>query len=110
MTQKYLIFLADMKSMGIPKPVAEYRFAPPRRWRFDFAWPDIEPKLALEIEGAVWTNGRHTRGSGFVKDMEKYNTATIRGWLILRVTPQEVNSGEAARLIRSCFSERINLC
>ena len=27
------------KAWGLPVPVAELRFAPPRRWRFDWAWP-----------------------------------------------------------------------
>ena len=74
---------------GIP----EYRFAPPRRWRFDRAW--LEYNLAVEIEGGVWTGGRHTRGSGFVNDLEKYNHAVMLGWRILRFTPQQVRSLEA---------------
>ena len=28
-----------LRPAGLPLPVAEYRFAPPRRWRFDRAWP-----------------------------------------------------------------------
>ena len=57
------------RALKVPPPVAEHRFAPPRRWRFDWAWPDH--MLALEIEGAVWTGGRHTRGAGYLRDMEK---------------------------------------
>lgn len=82
---------------GLPHPTPEYRFAPPRRWRFDLAW--VGRKLAVEIEGAVWRQGRHTRGSGFVADMEKYNAAALQGWLLLRVTPQQVASGEALQLV-----------
>lgn len=62
--------------------VPEYKFHPTRRWRFDFAKPD--EKIAVECEGGVWTGGRHTRGSGFVKDTEKYNQAAILGWRVLR--------------------------
>lgn len=64
--------------------VREYRFHPTRKWRFDLAWPDS--MVALEIEGAVWVQGRHTRGSGFAKDMEKYNAAALLGWRVLRTT------------------------
>lgn len=70
---------------GLPAPVAEHRFHATRRWRFDYAWPDH--KLALEVEGGAWTGGRHTRGAGFVKDIEKYNAATLAGWRVLRTTP-----------------------
>lgn len=69
---------------------AEVRFHPTRRWRFDFA--DPETMMALEIEGGVWTGGRHTRGKGFLRDIEKYNTATSLGWRIFRTTPQHFGS------------------
>lgn len=67
----------------------EYRFYPPRRWRFDYAIIDL--KVAIEIEGASWTQGRHTRGKGFIADMEKYNRATLEGWRVLRYTPQQID-------------------
>lgn len=91
-------FLYYLDFLRIPTPVAEYRFAPPRRWRLDFAWP--EQKLALEVEGGIWTGGRHTRGSGFIGDMEKYNTLAIMRWHLLRVTPAQIKSGEAATLVK----------
>ena len=55
--------------------VKEYKFHPTRRWRFDYAIP--EHKIALEVEGGVWTGGRHTSPKGFLNDIEKYNTATL---------------------------------
>ena len=55
--------------------VKEFKFHPIRKWRFDYAIPDH--KIALEVEGGVWTGGRHTSSVGFMKDMEKYNTATL---------------------------------
>lgn len=74
-------------------PVPEYRFTHPRKWRFDYAWPD--QMIAVEIEGGIWSRGRHTRGSGFIKDMEKYNEAGKLGWRVFRFTPQQLQSGEA---------------
>lgn len=62
----------------------EYRFAPPRRFRFDFA--DPVTLIAVEIEGGNWTGGRHTRGSGFEMDCKKYNLAALRGWKVFRFT------------------------
>lgn len=72
------------------KVQAEYRFHPVRKWRFDYAIPDL--KIAIEIEGAVFQQGRHTRGVGYIKDMEKYNTAVKMGWKVLRYTPQQINN------------------
>lgn len=44
--------------------------------------------------------GRHSRG---VKDMEKYNTATLAGWRVLRVTPKQVADGSALMLIEQAI-------
>ena len=65
--------------------VAEHKFHPVRRWRFDFAAPAA--MVAIEIEGGVWTRGRHSRGVGMVADMQKYNSAAAIGWSVIRVTP-----------------------
>ena len=75
-----------------PKPIREFVFAPPRKWRFDFAYP--EKKIAIEIEGGIWSAGRHTRGKGFESDCEKYNTATLLGWRVYRFTGEMVGRGE----------------
>lgn len=88
---------------ALPEPVAEFVFAKPRKWRFDFAWPKVEPKLALEVEGGVFIAGRHSRGAGMVKDMEKYNTAVLAGWRILRVTPKQIADGSALTLIEQAM-------
>lgn len=94
-------FTTLLVAAGLPEPVREYRFAPPRRWRLDYCW--VEAKIALEIEGAVWVHGRHTRGSGFVKDIEKYNELTIRGFRLLRATPQQVDDGTALAWLLRMF-------
>jgi very-short-patch-repair endonuclease len=98
------VFLAMLRAAGLPEPVTEHRFHPTRKWRFDYAWP--AQKVALEVEGAVWTNGRHTRGSGFVKDMEKYNSAAVLGWMVLRVQTKELTNGAAVQWVEDGLYER----
>ena len=68
---------------GGPELVREYRFEPKRRWRADFAWPDA--KMLIEIEGGVWNRGRHLTPKGFAADAEKYLTATLQGWTVIRL-------------------------
>lgn len=85
----------------IPEPSLEYRFHPDRKWRFDYAW--IPQKIAMEIEGGVWSGGRHTRGAGFLKDMEKYNQAARLGWRVFRFTPQQLVKCEAHEFLRDLF-------
>jgi very-short-patch-repair endonuclease len=73
--------------------VREHRFAAPRKWKFDFAWPEL--MIAVEIEGGIWNEGRHTRGAGFAADVEKYNAAAMDGWRVLRYTSAMVADGSA---------------
>lgn len=68
--------------------VPEFKFHSSRKWRFDYAIPEI--KIAIECEGGIWTRGRHTRGKGYKADMEKYNAAVELGWKLLRFTPDEL--------------------
>lgn len=85
----------------IAKPVREHMFHPTRKWRIDFSYPD--KKLAIEIEGGVWSNGGHTRGKGFVEDIEKYNSMTSLGWKLLRFTPQDLRKTETINIIKKCY-------
>lgn len=84
------------------RPIPEFRFDRKRRWRFDYAWP--EQKVALEVEGGVWIQGRHTRGSGFVKDMEKYNRAASLGWLVLKVQPKDLKTPATGNLVLTALN------
>ena len=113
----------EVRKGRVPAFEREVRFAPPRKWRFDFSWTwdaiddwavehrkwDLLPEgihaLAIEIEGAVWTQGRHTRGAGFERDLEKLNEATLRGWVVLRVTTGQVANGEALALVLRAFGQ-----
>ncbi len=92
-------FALQIKAAGLPKPEREYKFHPTRKWRLDFAWPDHN--LAVEIEGGIWTGGRHTKGSGFEKDLEKYNSVTAWGWKLYRFSPAMVRSGEALQITKN---------
>lgn len=82
-------FYAMLKRNKLPTPVTEFRFHGERMWRFDYAWPP--QKIALEVEGGIWTQGRHTRGKGVLGDMQKYNAAAVLGWRLLRCTPDQLD-------------------
>jgi very-short-patch-repair endonuclease len=69
----------------------EHRFHDTRRWRFDFVILPLEAKIAVEIEGGVFTQGRHTRGKGFTEDLLKYNEAVLMGWRVLRFTTAQIH-------------------
>ena len=71
----------------------EYRFAPPRRYRFDLAWPGLF--VAFEREGGTWQGSRHTTGQGYRDDIRKYNLAASLGWLVCRGTVDMIQDGSA---------------
>jgi hypothetical protein len=76
-------FLLRWAAIGGPPLAREYVFHPSRKWRFDFAIPVI--RFAIELEGGAWTEGRHTRGIGFLSDCEKYNAAAALDWRVFRL-------------------------
>jgi hypothetical protein len=84
------------RAAGLPEPIPEYKFHPLRKWRADYCWPIH--KVIVEIEGGAWSQGRHTRGAGFIADMAKYNAAALLGYAVLRYTPQQL--GDAMRDLR----------
>lgn len=84
----------------------EHRFAPPRRWAFDFAIQSL--MIAIEVEGGVFSNGRHTRGKGYMGDMEKYNVANELGWSILRYSPDQKYKADTITQVKKVITKRIN--
>lgn len=96
--------LWQIKRAKLAIPTAEYVFARDRgrRWRFDFAWPDL--LIAIEVEGGTWVNGRHNRGAGFEKDCEKYSTAALDGWRVLRFTGKQIESGWALKTVEEMLT------
>ena len=82
-----------------PDLVREHVFHPGRRWRFDFA--HMDSMVAIELEGGIWSGGRHTRGSGFQQDCMKYLEAVLDGWTVVRLTPAMAEDvGTLVRLAR----------
>lgn len=71
----------------------EYYFHPTRKWRFDYAWPEL--KIGLEIEGGTWgkKKSRHSTGKGYRDDCIKYSEAAVLGWRIIRCTTDMCQNG-----------------
>lgn len=117
--EEHLLF--QMTAVGLPEPKREWRFAAwavggpgrgvrerlrdagLRDWRFDFAYP--EQKVAAECEGGAYSRGRHTRGSGFESDCEKYTKAALLGWTVVRGTRRHIDSGEMVAWIEEALDD-----
>jgi DNA-binding CsgD family transcriptional regulator len=100
----------------MPRPIPHFKFAEPRQFAFDRAWP--EHKVAVELEGIfrgaisirchncgeivhakkkdgtlgepIRLSGYHQRYGRFKTDKEKYNLAQDRGWIVLRFLNDDV--------------------
>jgi len=97
------LFESQLAGADITGYKKELRFIPDRQWKFDFAWP--EQKFAVELEGAVHANGRHTRGVGFEEDCHKYNVATLLGWKVFRMTRKHVETGVAFAFVKKMLGK-----
>lgn len=91
-------FFFELGRAGLPVPEFEVRFHPSRGWRFDYAWPDR--MLALEVDGGIYSAGKHGRGDGIEKDQEKTNHAAALGWRVMRTTPRKLTKPTTISLIR----------
>ena len=86
----------DLKALKIEFE-QEYQFHPKRKWRADFHL--VGKKILVEVEGGIWSGGRHTRGKGYIGDMEKYNAAVMMGYQVIRFSTEQVKSGLAVQQI-----------
>ncbi|MDQ9881243.1 DUF559 domain-containing protein [Acinetobacter baumannii] len=82
----------------------EYKFHPTRKWRADFLITGT--KILIEVEGGIWSGGRHTRGKGYLGDMEKYNEAAAMGFTVLRFSTEQVKSGLALKKIEQLVGDK----
>ena len=110
MTRPLQHLVTQIRMAGLPAPAAEYHFAPlvdgkpVRRWRFDLAWPaDL---VAVELEGSLFTGGRHGGARSAIRDVEKYNAAALLGWRVIRTVPAMVRSGAALVLVEVALGKR----
>jgi len=84
------------KYPNLPEPKREFVFHEERNWRFDFAWP--EKKLAVEIQGGGFIQGRHNRGFHQAKDFEKQREAARMGWVVLPFGTMDVGVAGSGKI------------
>lgn len=92
------LFRAALRASGLPIPTPEFAFAEGRKFRWDYAW--VPQKVALEQQGGIWVRGAHGRGTGIVRDIEKFSLGAALGWRLLLVEPKDLCSAHNLNLIR----------
>ncbi len=84
----------------------EQEFIPGRKFRLDFA--DLEHKIGIEVQGAVWSDSRrgHSWGPGIERDHEKLNLGHLHGWRIFQFSDKPIKTGDAAELLETFYRSR----
>jgi hypothetical protein len=94
-------FVLLCQAHGLPRPETEVVFAPPRKYRADYLFRAGPNHLGVivEREGGLFVSGRagmaHAMPTAILRDMARSNCAQLHGFLYLRYTPQQLDSGEA---------------
>jgi hypothetical protein len=67
----------------LPQPLRDHKFAEcvGRKFKLDFAWPDI--KLGCELDGGGMRS-RHATVKGYATDCDKVNLGIALGWRLMR--------------------------
>lgn len=98
--EKYeALFAVQVRGARLPHSEAQYEFAKDhgRKYRFDRAW--VSDRVAVEIQGGIYSGGAHARGAGITRDCAKLSLAAILGWRVLPVTGDQVVSGMALQWV-----------
>jgi very-short-patch-repair endonuclease len=98
-TRKILYAFAEKSLAELGEVKKELKFLTNRKFKFDLCVPSL--KLAVEINGGQYVNGRHNRGGvGYEKDLEKLNLAQINGWIVLQFTYEQLAKGVLAETLK----------
>jgi very-short-patch-repair endonuclease len=91
LTNRFLAAWDLLADKSLPAPEREFRFHPTRKWRFDLCW-NLPIGVAVELDGATWIQGRHSRGKGQTNDADKINEAQSMGFVVLRFTTDHLTN------------------
>lgn len=105
-SQLELMLLHRLERAGLPRPETQAQIIPGRKFAFDFAYR--AEKLAIEVQGGIWTNGAHARGSGVKRDCLKAALAVSLGWRVLPVDDSMIKDGQAVELIAQALGVEAN--
>ncbi len=98
--------LEDLATRHNLKLGMEHRFHPVRRWRFDYAFPQI--KVAVDYDGVMFRSVGHNSLEKIIKDMERSNHAQLCGWDIYKANAKTVQNKEFFAIIEEAVSNAVD--
>lgn len=98
------LLLNRIQRHGLPKPETQVQLIEGRRFRYDVVFRQW--KVAVEVQGGIWSGGAHVRGQGYEANAVKSALAQIEGYICLYVTPGQINDNTAVFLIDRALRSR----
>lgn len=81
---------------------------PSHPWRYDFA--HSVAKVVIEVQGGIWMQrGAHNTGSAILRDTRKARHATLQGWAVFHVCPEDINTETVLQIARFVRTRAIQL-
>ena len=93
------LFAMQLDAAGLGGYVREFMAIPGRRYRWDFAWPDQDKRVLVEINGGTYAHMGHSTGPGIARDYEKSNLAMLAGWRTFVFDRRMVEGGAALAVV-----------
>lgn len=84
----------------------EVVFSPKGKWRLDFVIEAHGHRLGIEVQGAIWTKGAHSSGTGITRDCKKTAAALIAGISVMPITGGQIDSGEAIQWVQEWINSK----
>lgn len=84
---------------------AEVLLVPNRKFRFDYV--HLPSKTAIELNGGLYSRGRHSRGIGQEKDYEKALLANLEGYLVINLGTNQIKA-EFLEMVYKVIIQRQN--
>ncbi|HEX7333433.1 MAG TPA: hypothetical protein VF290_18155 [Pyrinomonadaceae bacterium] len=83
----------------------EFYFALPRRWRSD--WKVKTRDILIEFEGGLFKKRKagHSSVRGILRDIAKGNAAALLGFVLIRIAPPHVVSGQALKWVEQAVAQ-----
>lgn len=99
--------LSQFAAVGI-EVEPEFKIFADRRFRAD--WRIVDTRILIEFEGGLFHKSKmgHSSVTGILRDMEKANLCALAGWIVIRVAPNHVVSGQALLWIEHALFGRVN--
>lgn len=93
----------QIRAAGIRAPVRQHKPLALRKFRMDFAWPEL--RVGVEVQGAV-----HRIKGRWKGESERRALLQLAGWRVLEVNRDDIKSGRALTWLQQLLRQEETRC